>query len=101
MFERLKTKWQVNGIRLILILCTFAIGGSLCGYLGKEIMSYIPLENRFFQVVLYVIIVTLLWPLCVLLISIPFGQWKFFVRYLGRMGQRIRGRSGSKAQNQR
>jgi len=31
----LQEKWKVSGFRLVLILCTFAIGGSATGWLGK------------------------------------------------------------------
>lgn len=97
MFEKLKNKWQVSGIRLVLILCTFALGGSLCAFLGGKIMPHIPVENRLLSSIIYILLVTLLWPFCVLLVSLPFGQWKFFLNYLARMGQRMRGRSRSQS----
>ncbi len=97
MFEKLKNKWQVSGFRLVLILCTFALGGSLCAKLGGMIMPYIPLENGLIRFVLYILLVTLLWPFCVLLVSLPFGQWKFFLNYLAKMGQRLSGKSRSQS----
>jgi hypothetical protein len=36
MFEKLRQKWKVNVLQLVLILCTFAIGGSLTGYAAKK-----------------------------------------------------------------
>ncbi len=41
----------------------------------------------------YIIVVTLLWPLAVLLVSIPFGQFRFFIGYLKKMGRRMGVRS--------
>ena len=89
MFERLQQKWKVNGLQLALILCTFALGGSLTGYVGRRLMNLIPIEQNWLWVLAYILIVTLLWPLSVLLVSIPFGQYKFFTSYLKKMGSRF------------
>ena len=76
MFEKLQKRWKVkNAVQVILILCTFAIGGSACGYLGKLAMGALDIEKGFWWFVLYIIIVTILWPLCVIIVSIPFGQF--------------------------
>jgi hypothetical protein len=91
--SRLKNKWQVGNIlQVVLILCTFAIGGSMCGYFGKKLMNLMHLENKFIWAIVYVLLVTILWPLCVLVVSIPFGQFRFFKKYLAKMGRRIAGR---------
>lgn len=91
--SKLKNKWQVKNIlQVILILCTFALGGSACGFLGKRIMNVIGPENKALWVVIYIVVVTILWPLCVLIISIPFGQFSFFTKYLKKLGGRIIGR---------
>lgn len=90
MLSKLKTKWKVSGIQLILILCTFAIGGSLCGYAGRRILGLIPLEKGIVWWILYVLLITLLWPISVLLVSIFTGQFKFFKNYLGRMARRMK-----------
>lgn len=90
MLRRLKEKWNVNGFRLFLILCTFALGGSLCGYLGRLLLQFSGLEKGTLWVILYILLITVLWPLCVLLISIPFGQFRFFQNYLRRIARRMR-----------
>lgn len=92
MFERLQQKWKVSGWRLLLILVTFALGGSLCGYLGRQLLGLFDIEPAVIRIPLYIILVTILWPFCVILISIPFGQFNFFRSYLKKMGRRIRGR---------
>ena len=89
MLDKLQKKWKVTGIQLILILCTFAIGGSLCGYAARKIMVLLPIEGGVLRGVLYILIVTLLWPFSVMLISVFFGQYKFFKGYLGRVAKRI------------
>ena len=68
---------------------TFAIGGSLTGYLGKRIMPLFGIETPWIYIPVYILLVTLIWPMMVLLISIPFGQFKFFTGYLKKMGQRM------------
>lgn len=87
MFERLKQKWGVNALQLTLILITFAVGGSCCGYLGRLVLSALDIENEFVRIPLYIILVTLLWPICVLVISIFTGQFPFFRNYLKKMGR--------------
>lgn len=87
MFERLKQKWGVNALQLTLILITFAVGGSCCGYLGRLVLNALSIENEFVRIPLYIILVTLLWPVCVLVISIFTGQFPFFRNYLKKMGR--------------
>jgi len=91
MFKKLKQRWGVNGVQMLLILCTFALGGSLCGFAGRKLLGLTGLENGFLWVLLYIVLVTLLWPFCVLLISIPFGQFSFFIKYLSKIWNRMSG----------
>jgi formyltetrahydrofolate-dependent phosphoribosylglycinamide formyltransferase len=89
MFEKLQQKWKVSGWQLTLILCTFAFGGSICGYFTRLIIQPLAIENAFLYGTLYFILLTLLWPLCVITISIPLGQFAFFKSYLHKMGSRF------------
>jgi formyltetrahydrofolate-dependent phosphoribosylglycinamide formyltransferase len=89
MFGRLQQKWKVTGVQLTLILCTFALGGSLCGFFTREILGLFTIQQPFLYGTLYFIILTLLWPVCVLLISIPLGQFRFFRNYLRKMGSKL------------
>ncbi|MFZ4058662.1 MAG: DUF6787 family protein [Ferruginibacter sp.] len=90
MLEKLKQRWGVNGFNLLLIIITFAIGGSSCGYLGRKILNTFGLEGGILWVFLYIILVTLLWPICVLVISIPMGQFTFFKKYLQKISKRFK-----------
>jgi hypothetical protein len=92
MFDGLKNKWKVGGLQLLLIICTFALGGSLCGYAGRKILSLFPLEKGVLWFVIYILLITILWPICVLIISIPFGQFSFFKNYLQRIWKRMTGK---------
>lgn len=92
MFDKLKQKWKVNGLNLALIITTFALGGSLCGYAGRKLLLLTNLEKGAVWLFLYIILVTLLWPLCVLLISIPLGQFAFFKKYIIKIGRKMSGK---------
>jgi hypothetical protein len=91
MFVKLKQKWQVGWLQFVLIFCTFALGGSSCAKLGSWLLSYMLTEKSVLYWIIYVPLVTLLWPICVLLISIPLGQFKFFSNYLKRIWSKIKG----------
>jgi len=95
MFDGLKNKWKVGGLQLLLIICTFALGGSLCGYAGRKILSLFPLEKGVLWFVIYILLITILWPVCVLIISIPLGQFSFFKNYLQRIWKRMTGKKSS------
>jgi hypothetical protein len=91
MFNKLQQKWKVNGLGLILILSTFALGGSLCGYVGRKLMAFTDIEKGAFWVFVYVCVITILWPLAVLLVSIPLGQFNFFKAYISKIFKRFKG----------
>lgn len=92
MLEKLKAHWKVNGVNLLLIIATFALGGSLCGYAGRKILLLTNLDKGLAWIILYIILVTLLWPVCVLLISIPLGQFSFFRKYISKVWSKMTGR---------
>ncbi len=89
MFRRLQDKWGVSSVQFVLIFCVFAIGGSLTGFLAKKLMPVFGIENQVFYWIIYVIVVTLMWPVCVMLVSIPFGQFRFFLAYEKKLFARI------------
>ncbi len=89
MFEGLKKKWKVNGLQLVLILCTFAIGGSATGFVGKKIMNALSVQQDWLWAVIYILLITIIWPLAVLIVSIPFGQFRFFTRYIKKIGAKL------------
>jgi len=89
MFERLQKKWKVGPFQIVLIVTCFALGGSLTGYSAKKIMDALPFEKDWLWMIIYILFVTLIWPLAVLLVSFFFGQFKFFKNYVSRLGQKI------------
>ena len=91
MFEKLKQRWKVNRFNLVLIIATFALGGSLCGYAGRKVLLLAGLEKGLLWIILYILLITLLWPVCVLIISFPLGQFSFFKKYLAKVWAKISG----------
>ncbi len=86
MFEGLQKKWKVSGLQLALILCTFAIGGSFTGFIGKKVMNALSINQDWLWAILYILLITIIWPLAVLLVSFPFGQFRFFSNYIRKIG---------------
>jgi formyltetrahydrofolate-dependent phosphoribosylglycinamide formyltransferase len=92
MFKNLQQKWQISGWQFVLVIMTFAIGGSLTGYVGRKLMSLLQIDNDVFYTVVYIILISILWPLAVIIVSIVLGQFTFFRNYLMRMGKRMSGK---------
>jgi hypothetical protein len=91
MFKRLKEKWNVGWGQFTLIFCTFALGGSACARVGNWLLGLLLAEKDVLYWILYVPLITLLWPICVLVISLPLGQFGFFNNYLQRIWAKIKG----------
>jgi formyltetrahydrofolate-dependent phosphoribosylglycinamide formyltransferase len=92
MFQKLQEKWKVSGTAFVLIFLTFAIGGSMCGIIGKKIMGFTGIDKGLLWLMVYIIILTIIWPICVLIISIPFGQFSFFQKYIRKIFSRFAGK---------
>ncbi len=92
MLKKLQEKWKVGIGRLMLIIITFALGGSLCGYAARKLLVLTGMEKGLMWVLVYILLVTILWPLAVILVSIPMGQFAFFKNYLKKVYLRISGR---------
>lgn len=91
MFQKLKNKWKVSWLEFVLIFITFAIGGSACARIGNWLLNFFLSEKNVLYWIIYVPLITLLWPICVIIISVPLGQFSFFKNYLQRIWQKIKG----------
>jgi len=91
MFQQLRKKWNVSWWQFTLIFTTFALGGSLCARGGSWILGVVIPEKNWLYWIFYVPLITMLWPICVLVISIPLGQFRFFIDYLSRIWKKIKG----------
>jgi TctA family transporter len=91
MIDKLKKRWKVNGTQLFLILCVFAITGTLTAYLSRQVAFWLEIEK--YSILFWLLKVGVLifgYQVIILLVSIPFGQFAFFWNYekkiLRRMG---------------
>ncbi len=92
MLKKLQQRWKVTPVNLVLVLTTFAVGGSLCGMLSRKLMEYTGLEKGVLWVILYIVLLTITWPGAVMLVSIPLGQFRFFRNYILRIFSRMAGK---------
>lgn len=84
MFEKLKAKWKVNGAQLFLILCTFAVTGTTTAYLSRVIPDWVGFtdETSFvWKLLLRLFILIFGYQVIILIVSIFFGQFRFFWNY--------------------
>ena len=91
--NRLQQKWGVGPVQFWLIMTTFALGGSLSGYLNKQILNLVFLEKNAAYWLIYPLLLTILWPISVIFVSFLTGQFLFFKGYLGRIWGRLIGSS--------
>jgi hypothetical protein len=89
MFEGLQKKWKLSRWQVLIILVIFALGGSLTGFAGRKLMTLLEIEIVALYIVVYILLVTIIWPAVVLIVSIPFGQFPFFRKYISKMGSRL------------
>lgn len=93
MFKQIKENWDVSWVGFTLIFTTFALGGTLCARIGGWLVGQMKIDSAILSTIVYIIVVTLVWPLCVLLISMPLGQLGFFSNYLVKMARRMTGKA--------
>ena len=91
MLKKVKQRWGVNNVQFWLIICTFALGGSACARIGKKLLDLWGMNDAVFRIPAYLILITILWPFCVIVFSIPLGQFRFFKNYLKRVYHKITG----------
>lgn len=100
MFERLKQKWKVGEKQLILILCVFAITGTTTAFITRQITQWLQLTSSSpWYWILKATVLIFGYQVLILLISIPFGQFRFFWNYekkilhwFGNLWKKVRGR---------
>ncbi len=94
MLKKLQQKWGVNSGKMVLILVTFALGGSSCARLADFLLQIFFDEKNIFWWTAYFFLIVILWPICVIIISIPLGQYSFFKSYIFRIWGKMSGKSG-------
>ena len=56
---------------------------------AKKIMNALSIEADWLWTIIYILLVTIIWPMMVLIISLPFGQFRFFYNYTRKLGQKM------------
>jgi formyltetrahydrofolate-dependent phosphoribosylglycinamide formyltransferase len=88
MFKKLQQKWKVGGLQLFLILCTFAVTGSLTAFISERITIWVGFdENTLFawKILLRLSILIFGYQFIILAVSFFFGQFSFFWNYEKRI----------------
>jgi hypothetical protein len=84
MFENLKKKWKVDNKQMVLILCTFAVTGTLTAYISRSITSWVGFTDDTFWVWKFLLRLSILlfgYQIIILIVSFFFGQFRFFWNY--------------------
>lgn len=91
MFTKLQQKWKVTKTDLVLILCTFAVTGTLTAWLSRQITSWLAVDK--YSIGWWSLKIGVLlfgYQIIILLVGFCFGQFQFFWNYekkiLRRMG---------------
>jgi hypothetical protein len=91
MFKRLQEKWKVGPKQFALILCVFAITGSLTAWISRQITGWLQIEKGdgwYWPTKLFVLFFG--YQIIILLVAIPFGQFQFFWNYEKKILRRLR-----------
>jgi len=97
MLERLKKKWNVDALQLFLILCVFAITGTATAYLTRMITEWLDLNRTSaWYWVAKIGVLVIGYQMLLLLISIPFGQFRFFLNFEKRLWGNFRKKEKSR-----
>jgi len=85
MFERLKRKWKVqSNLQFFLILCTFAVTGTLTAWISRQITSWVGFDEHTYwlwKIGLRALILVFGYQVIILAVSLLFGQLSFFWAY--------------------
>ena len=52
-------------------------------------MNLLSIQQDWIWAIVYIVLITILWPMAVLLVSIPFGQYPFFIKYIRKIGAKM------------
>lgn len=84
MLDRLKKKWKVTNLDLVLIFCVFGVTGSTTAIISRYITEWVGLtaDSPLWQrAALRGGMLIFGYQVIILIVSIPFGQFKFFWNY--------------------
>jgi ABC-type multidrug transport system permease subunit len=96
MFEKLKAKWKVNGMQFFLIMCTFAVTGTLTAVISRYITGWVGFSGQTFwlwKFLLRLIVLVFGYQVIILIVSFFFGQFPFFWAYEKKIWKWMFGKS--------
>lgn len=76
-----------TGWDYILILVIFAVTGTTAAYLSKLIMPLTGIENRFWYVVVYILLITPIYQVLLLGYAFIFGKYRYFLEKQRKLGR--------------
>ena len=85
MFGKLKQKWKVqSNTQLSLILCTFAVTGTLTAFISRKITAWVGFGEDtwwLWPILLRAAVLIFGYQFIILAVSLFFGQFRFFWNY--------------------
>jgi len=85
MFKRLQQKWNAGPLQIIAIIMCFAVGGTVTGFAAKKIINVLLIRQDWLWAIIYIGLVTIIWPIAAVTVSLFFGQFTFFSGYVLRL----------------
>jgi hypothetical protein len=95
MLEKLKSKWNVSGVQLVLILCTFAVTGTTTAWISGVLPAWLGFTDETFwgwKLLLRLFVLIFGYQFIILIVSFFFGQFPFFWNYEKKILRRLFGR---------
>lgn len=82
MLKKLKQHWEVSTNELILVLCTFAVTGTLTAWLSKKVTEWLSIDPYGFAWWATKIIILIFgYQVIILIVGFCFGMFSFFWKY--------------------
>lgn len=77
-------KWNVSSTQLVLILCVFAVTGTLTAWISRGITAWVGFNDETFwlwKLLLRLFILIFGYQIIILIVAFFFGQFRFFWNY--------------------
>jgi len=84
MFRKWQKKWRVGPRQLFLILCTFAVTGTLTAWISRQATLWSGMDEQTFwvwKIVLRLAVLIFGYQILILFVALLFGQFPFFWKY--------------------
>jgi formyltetrahydrofolate-dependent phosphoribosylglycinamide formyltransferase len=90
MFKKLQQKWKVDGKAFALIMCTFAVTGTLTAWISRQITFWLGVDKYTWAWwVLKIGVLVFGYQVIILIVGFCFGQFRFFWNYEKKILRRL------------